>query len=102
MRWQLEGRDENLEPYVHLFTGAVRSDFILIDDNPMPHRVHLMDEFLESEDIRLVVWSTRSSDLNPTEHAIDDLGRAIETRKPRLRAIQGLKIAMLNEGNQLP
>ncbi|GBO09798.1 hypothetical protein AVEN_140807-1 [Araneus ventricosus] len=46
-------RDEILEPYVHLFRGAVGPEFILMDDlNARPHRALLVDEFLESEDIR--------------------------------------------------
>ncbi|GBM41878.1 hypothetical protein AVEN_161394-1 [Araneus ventricosus] len=45
-------RDEILEPYVRLFRGAVRHEFILMDDNARPHTALLVHEFLESEDIR--------------------------------------------------
>ncbi|GBO20404.1 hypothetical protein AVEN_259722-1 [Araneus ventricosus] len=48
----LRYRDEILEPYVRLFRGAVGPEFILMDDNARPHRTFLVDEFLESEDIR--------------------------------------------------
>ncbi|KFM62759.1 Transposable element Tcb2 transposase, partial [Stegodyphus mimosarum] len=95
-------RDEVLEPYVRLFWGAVGSEFILQDDNARPHRTFLVDEFLESEDIRWMDWSARSPDLSPIEHIWDALGRAIATRNPPPRTIQELKTALLNEWDQLP
>ncbi|GBM69512.1 hypothetical protein AVEN_205388-1 [Araneus ventricosus] len=75
-------RDEILEPYVRLFRGAVGPEFILMDDNARPHRALLVDEFLESEDIRRMDSPATSPDLNPIEHVWDALGRAIATRNP--------------------
>ena len=95
-------RDEVLEPYVRLFRGEVNPDIILMDDNARPHRAHLVDEFLESEDILRMDWPARSRDLNPIEHAWDALGRAIATRNPPPRTIHGLKTALLNKWDKLP
>ncbi|GBN10985.1 hypothetical protein AVEN_13649-1 [Araneus ventricosus] len=95
-------RDEILEPYVRLSRGAVGPEFILMDDNARPHRALLVDEFLESEDIRWMEWPARSPDLNPIEHVWDALGRAIATRNPPPRTIQEMKTALLNEWDQLP
>ncbi|GBM18963.1 hypothetical protein AVEN_1583-1 [Araneus ventricosus] len=75
-------RDEILEQYVRLFRGAVGPEFILMDDNARPHRGLLVDEFLESEDIRRMDWPVISPDLNPIQHVWDALGRAITTRNP--------------------
>ncbi|GFV40411.1 DDE_3 domain-containing protein [Trichonephila clavipes] len=36
---------------------------------------HLVDEFLESKDIRRMNWPVRSPDLMPKEHARETLGR---------------------------
>ncbi|GBL82680.1 Transcription factor Sox-6 [Araneus ventricosus] len=95
-------RDEILEAYVRLFRGAVVPEFILMDDNARPHRALLVDEFLESEDIRRMDWQARSPDLNPIEHVWDALGRAIATRNPPPGTIQEMKTALLNEWDQLP
>ncbi|GBN38940.1 Death-associated protein kinase dapk-1 [Araneus ventricosus] len=94
-------RDEILEPYVRLFRGAVGPEFILMDDNARPHRALLIDEFLESEDIRRMDWSARSPDLNPIDNVWDALGRAIAIRNPPPRTIQEMKTALLNEWDQL-
>ncbi|GBN69149.1 hypothetical protein AVEN_128502-1 [Araneus ventricosus] len=95
-------RDEILEPYVRLFRGAVGPELILMDDNARPHRALLVDEFLESEDIRRMYWLARSPDLNSIEHVWDALGRAIGTRNPPPRTIQEMKTALMNEWDQLP
>ncbi|GBN39097.1 hypothetical protein AVEN_161008-1 [Araneus ventricosus] len=73
-----------------------------MDDNARPHRALLVDEFLESEDIRRMDWPARSPDLNPIEHVWDALGRSIATRNPPPRTMQEMKTALLNEWYQLP
>ncbi|GBN19312.1 hypothetical protein AVEN_216948-1 [Araneus ventricosus] len=96
-------RDEILEPYVRLFRGAVGPEFILMDDNARPHRALLVDEFLESEEIRRKDWPARSPYPIPIEHVCDALGRAIATRNHLPRTIQEMKTAaLLNERDQLP
>ncbi|GBL83507.1 hypothetical protein AVEN_53740-1 [Araneus ventricosus] len=75
-------KDEILEPYVRLFRGAVGPEFILMDDNARPHRALLVNEFLESEDIRRMDWPARFPEHNPIEQVGDALGRAIATRNP--------------------
>ncbi|GFT06881.1 transposable element Tcb2 transposase [Trichonephila clavipes] len=58
-------RDEVLESYVRLFKGACGPQLVLLDDNARPHRAFLVDEFLESQDIRRMDWAAMSPDLNP-------------------------------------
>lgn len=94
--------DEILEPCVRLFRGAVGPEFIFMDDNARPHRAHLVDDFLESEDIRRMEWPARSPDLNPIEHVWDALGRRVGERQPPPRNLQELKMALLEEWVLLP
>lgn len=95
-------REEILEPYVRLFRGAVGPGFLLMDDNARPHRAQVVDDYLESEDIRRMDWPARSPDLNPIEHVWDALGRAISSRHPPPRTIPELKTALLQEWDRLP
>ncbi|GFV07055.1 transposable element Tc3 transposase [Trichonephila clavipes] len=61
-------RDEVFEPYVRFFRGAVRPDFIFMDDNSACHRAMLIDEILETENIQHMSLPVNSRDLNPIEH----------------------------------
>ena len=45
-------RQEVLEPYVGLFRGAVSPEFIIMDGNVRAHRVLMVDECMESENIQ--------------------------------------------------
>ncbi|GFV76057.1 transposable element Tcb2 transposase [Trichonephila clavipes] len=73
-----------------------------MDDNARPHRANLVDEFLESEDIKRITWPANSPDLNPIENLWDYLGRAIARRHPPPRDVNGLKTALLEEWSLIP
>lgn len=62
-------RNEVLDPHARLFWGAVSQSFIFMDDNARCHRVNLVEEFLQGEDIQRMEWPARSLDLNLIEHA---------------------------------
>ncbi|UYV79238.1 hypothetical protein LAZ67_17001702 [Cordylochernes scorpioides] len=61
-------RDEILEPYLRLYRDQIGHNLIFMDDNARPHRARLVDEYLQSENIRRMEWPARSPDLNPIEH----------------------------------
>ncbi|GFU20268.1 transposable element Tcb2 transposase [Trichonephila clavipes] len=61
-------RDVILEQRVRLFRGAMGAEFLFMDYNARPHRVNLVDESLQSEDITRMDRPLYSLDLNPIEH----------------------------------
>ncbi|GFV29017.1 transposable element Tcb1 transposase [Trichonephila clavipes] len=73
-------RDVILEQHVRLFRGAMGAEFLVMDDNVRLYRENIVDECLQSEDITRMDWPAYSSDLNPTEHVWDMLGRRIVAR----------------------
>ncbi|GFX92772.1 DDE_3 domain-containing protein [Trichonephila clavipes] len=60
--------DEVLLPYVRLFRGAVGDKFVFMDDNATCHRTLAVQDCLDSEGIRRLVWPARSPDLNPFQN----------------------------------
>ncbi|GFS58959.1 transposable element Tc1 transposase [Trichonephila clavipes] len=57
------------------FPGVNVIDFILMETQHKTHRDHLVDEFLESENVRRIDWPVRSPDLIRTEYAWNTLGQ---------------------------
>ncbi|GFX82377.1 transposable element Tcb2 transposase [Trichonephila clavipes] len=94
--------EEVFLPHVHLFRGAIGSDFIFMDDNARPHRTLAVEELLESEDITRMDWPAYSSDLNPTEHVWDALGRHIAARLHHPEITRQLKHLLIEEWALLP
>ena len=51
--------DEILDAYVQSYVAAIGNDFILMDDNAQPHRVVLVEDYLESQGLE---WPAQPSD----------------------------------------
>ncbi|GFS74563.1 transposable element Tcb2 transposase [Trichonephila clavipes] len=60
--------DEVLLPHVRLFRGAIGDKFVFMDDNATCHRTLAVQNCLDSEGIKRLVWPARSPDLNPIEN----------------------------------
>ncbi|UYV72833.1 hypothetical protein LAZ67_10000923 [Cordylochernes scorpioides] len=90
-------RDEILEPYLRPYKDQIGHNLFFMDDNARPHRARLVNEYLQSDNIRRMDWPARSPDLNPIEHAWDALGRRIGARHPSHRTLVELRNALLEE-----
>ncbi|UYV63896.1 hypothetical protein LAZ67_2005910 [Cordylochernes scorpioides] len=95
-------RDEILKPYLRPYRDQIGHNLIFMDDNARPHRARLVNEYLQSENIRRMDWPARSPDLNPIEHVWDALGRRIGARHPSPRTLVELRTAHLEEWGLLP
>ncbi|UYV84139.1 hypothetical protein LAZ67_X001302 [Cordylochernes scorpioides] len=95
-------RDEILEPYLRPYRDQIGHNLIFMDDNARPHRARLVNEYLQSENIRRMDWPARSPDLNPIEHVLDALGRRIGARHPSPRTLVELRTVLLEEWGLLP
>ncbi|GFV21895.1 transposable element Tc3 transposase [Trichonephila clavipes] len=94
--------NEILLPYVRLFRGAMRLQFLFMDDNAPCHRTVAAEQLLESEDIERMDWPARSPDLNPIEHVWDFLGRRLAARTLPPVTIRELRLALQDEWAAMP
>ncbi|GFS57511.1 transposable element Tcb2 transposase [Trichonephila clavipes] len=95
-------RNEILRPIVVPYAAAIGDDFILMDDNCMPHRANLVEDFLFEVRIVRMEWPACSPDMNPIEHVWDALGRRVAGRQPPPQTPQELERALLEEWDRIP
>ena len=69
--------DEILQPVIVPFLGRINQGAVLQDDNALPHRGRVLNEFIRQFNIRRLDWPANSPDLKPIEHIWDELGRRV-------------------------
>ncbi|GFW42343.1 transposable element Tcb2 transposase [Trichonephila clavipes] len=94
-------RNEILRPIVVSYAAAIGDDFILMEDNCMPHRANLVDDFFFEEGIVRMEWPTCSPDMNPIEHVWDSLGRRVAGRQRPPQTLQELETTLLEEWDKI-
>ena len=94
--------NEIFDVHVHPYAGALGSDFILMDDNVRAHRARITNRYLEQAAVVRLDWPARSPDLNPIEHALDMLQKAISSRQDQPATVRELREALIEEWAQLP
>ena len=71
-----------------------------MDDNSRPHRAHVVNFFLQDNDIARLEWPASSPDMNPIEHAWNRLKRAVYGRlDPPITLTDIRRIAVEEWGN---
>ncbi|GFT45496.1 DDE_3 domain-containing protein [Trichonephila clavipes] len=103
--WNYDGPryiDAVLLPHVRLFRGAVGDKFVFMDDNATCHRTLAVQDCLDSEGIKRLVWPALSPDLNPIENVWDALGRQVAGRNYPPTNKNTLIRALTEEWDKLP
>ncbi|GFW42767.1 transposable element Tc1 transposase [Trichonephila clavipes] len=94
--------DEVLLPHARLFRGAVGDKFVFMDDNATCHRTLSVQDCLDREGVKRLVWPARSLDLNPIENVWDALGRQVAGRNYPPTNKNTLIRALTEEWDKLP
>lgn len=93
VRYAQEILNEYAGPYlVNMGDGS-----ILMQDNARPHTAQVVQEYIQEVGINLMAWPSRSPDLNPIEHAWDELGRLVRRRRRPPVTLNDLKQALMEE-----
>ena len=71
---------------------------LLQDDNARPHRVRIVDAYLQQQHITRI----DSPDLNPIEHVWDQLGRVVQARLNVNSTCADLRRFLVEEWDRLP
>lgn len=77
------------------------NNFLLQDDNAPAHRARTVNAFIQAQGVTRLPWPSKSPDMNPIEHAWDQLDRAIRRLDPAPANLQQLRAALVNEWNNL-
>ncbi len=76
-------RDEIINPIVIPERQRYGPDFIFMQDNAPAHRARDTKRVLQNATITPLDWPPYSPDLNPIEHAWDELGRHVRARNSK-------------------
>lgn len=94
-------RDEVLIPFVQPLRHELDNHFTLQDDNARPHRARIISDCLREAGIERMEWPPTSPDMNPIEHAWDQLKRAIWSRQNPTLTREELRVAAVEEWDNL-
>ena len=94
--------DEILQPVVVPYIQTMEPGALLQDDNARPHRVRIVDAYLQQQHITRIDWPACSPDLNPIEHLWDQLGRAVQACLNVNSTRADLRTFLVKEWDRLP
>lgn len=73
--------DTIIIPQIRPYAGALGpADFVLVDDNALPHRAEIVNTYLEEEGIQRMDWPPKSPDFNPIENIWGIMKRSLSRR----------------------
>lgn len=93
-------RDEILRPIVVPYVR--RHAVTFQQDNARPHVAAVCRDFLQAENVDVMIWPAYSPDLSPIEHLWDALDRRVRQRLPAPANIGELRLALTEEWQNIP
>lgn len=93
---------EILNEYVGPFLVEMGENAVFMQDNARPHTAQIVFDYLQEVGITRMEWPARSPDLNPIEHAWDELGRRVRQRNPPPITLRDMKLALIEEWQNIP
>ena len=84
----------------HTYYRLSMSGEIFQQDNARPHAARLTMDYLQNQNITVIPWPSKWSDLNPIEHLWDELDRRVRQRQPQ--TLQALQQALQYEWQRIP
>lgn len=94
--------NEIINEYVGPFLVNMGENAIFMQDNARPHTARIVFDYLEDVSITRMEWPARSPDMNPIEHAWDELGRRVRQRNSPPITLRELKEALIEEWENIP
>lgn len=94
--------DQVINPHLLPFIQRNGGRLTFMDDNARPHRARVVINRLQQAGIQTMEWPARSPDLNPIEHAWDELGRRVRNRRHQPSTLAQLRQALVEEWNGIP
>ncbi len=95
-------RDNILRQVAIPYVRNLGPNGILQDDNALPHRARIVNQYLEDEGVQRLQWPANSPDLNPIEHLWDQLGRAVRARVTNATTLADLRRILIEEWEAIP
>ena len=78
-----------------------RGSAILMHDNARLRDARICRQFLNRNNVNVLLWPAVSSDMNPIEHIWDYLGRKVRARG-NVHNLRDLENALIQEQNNIP
>ena len=79
-----------------------RNNWLLADDNAIPHRDRVVDDYIHEQDIIRMDWAPYRPDINSIEHIWNEIGRGLEELDPQSVNLRQLGIVVQHIWQQIP
>ena len=79
-----------------------RNNWLLADDNAIPHRDCVVDAYLHEQDIIRMDWAPYRPDMNSIKHIWDGIGRGLEELNLQSVNLRQLGVVVQNLRLQIP